>query len=91
MGHWHLQLVLFSEGIIDKRTDKEVTCLSCDEMHGSDFPEYLSLNPNADICVQCHKKQLMSVSRRSLTMQYSGSSWHKSLSHNMYLGFCSMS
>ncbi len=42
--------------VIDERTGEPVTCLSCHQLHGADFPQYLPLDPNMDLCVTCHKK-----------------------------------
>jgi predicted CXXCH cytochrome family protein len=42
--------------IIDSRTEKPVTCLSCHQMHGASFDFYLPLDPTMDLCIQCHKK-----------------------------------
>jgi DmsE family decaheme c-type cytochrome len=42
--------------VINKITNKPVTCISCHKLHGSDYPKYLPLNPDGDLCVQCHKK-----------------------------------
>ncbi len=42
--------------VIDPRTGKPVTCMSCHQLHGSDFPFYLPLNPDMELCLQCHKK-----------------------------------
>ncbi len=43
-------------GIIDKRTNTELTCLSCHKLHGADFEPYLPLDPAMDLCIQCHRK-----------------------------------
>jgi DmsE family decaheme c-type cytochrome len=42
--------------VIDKRTNAPLTCLSCHKMHGSDFENYLPLDPAMDLCIQCHRK-----------------------------------
>jgi len=42
--------------VIDPRTDKPVNCLSCHQMHGARFVMYLPLDPNMELCVQCHKQ-----------------------------------
>jgi predicted CXXCH cytochrome family protein len=42
--------------VIDPRTEEEVTCLSCHQLHGADFAKYLPLNPDMALCIQCHKK-----------------------------------
>ncbi len=42
--------------VIDPRTEEPVTCMSCHKLHGSDFPFYLPLNPDMELCLQCHKK-----------------------------------
>lgn len=42
--------------VIDARTEKPVTCLSCHQMHGSDFEKYLPLDPRMELCIQCHRK-----------------------------------
>ena len=44
------------EAVIDPRDDKPMTCLDCHVMHGSDYDKYLPLNPDQDLCLQCHKK-----------------------------------
>jgi predicted CXXCH cytochrome family protein len=44
------------EGIVDPRTGKNVTCRSCHTMHGSGWPKYLSLDPQMELCIQCHRK-----------------------------------
>jgi predicted CXXCH cytochrome family protein len=41
---------------VDPRTKGPVTCLSCHKLHGSEFKSYLPLNPDGDLCVQCHRK-----------------------------------
>jgi predicted CXXCH cytochrome family protein len=43
-------------GVIDKRTGKAVTCLSCHKLHGADFDKYLPLDPKWELCIQCHKR-----------------------------------
>lgn len=42
--------------IIDVRTDEPVTCLSCHTLHGSGYENYLTLDPEMDLCIQCHKR-----------------------------------
>ena len=42
--------------VIDPRTDEAITCLSCHQLHGADFAHYLPLNPDMDLCIQCHKR-----------------------------------
>lgn len=42
--------------IIDPRTKGPLFCGSCHKMHGSEFKSYLPLNPDGDLCVQCHRK-----------------------------------
>jgi predicted CXXCH cytochrome family protein len=42
--------------VIDARTGVSVTCLSCHTLHGSDYPRYLSLDPEMALCIQCHRK-----------------------------------
>lgn len=42
--------------VIDPRTGKSVTCLSCHQLHGADFDKYLPLNPEMDLCIQCHRE-----------------------------------
>jgi predicted CXXCH cytochrome family protein len=42
--------------VIDIRTKGPVTCVSCHKLHGSEFKPYLPLNPDGDLCVQCHRK-----------------------------------
>ena len=42
--------------VIDPRTGQAVTCMSCHQLHGADFPFYLPLNPDMELCLQCHKK-----------------------------------
>jgi len=41
---------------IDPRTGKQLTCISCHQLHGADFEKYLPLDPTMDLCIQCHKK-----------------------------------
>ena len=42
--------------IIDERTGKPITCISCHQLHGADFEPYLPLDPAMDLCIQCHKR-----------------------------------
>jgi predicted CXXCH cytochrome family protein len=42
--------------IIDPRTNEQVTCLSCHQMHAAPFPQYLPLDPGFELCILCHKK-----------------------------------
>jgi len=42
--------------VTDPRTKGPVTCISCHKLHGSEFKPYLPLNPDGDLCVQCHRK-----------------------------------
>ena len=42
--------------VIDPRTGKPVTCLSCHQLHGPNFEPYLPLNPEMDLCIQCHRR-----------------------------------
>jgi len=42
--------------VIDPRTQEAVNCLSCHQPHGADFEQYLPLNPDMALCVQCHNK-----------------------------------
>jgi predicted CXXCH cytochrome family protein len=42
--------------VIDQRTNEPVTCLSCHKLHGADYEPYLPLNPQMDLCIQCHKR-----------------------------------
>ena len=44
------------EDVIDQRTGKSLDCLSCHQLHGADFPDYLPLNPKMDLCIQCHRR-----------------------------------
>jgi len=44
------------EDVIDPRTGEAVTCLSCHQLHGADFANYLPLDPDMDLCIQCHKR-----------------------------------
>jgi predicted CXXCH cytochrome family protein len=44
------------DDIIDPRTGEGMHCLSCHQLHGADFPQYLPLNPDMALCIQCHKK-----------------------------------
>ena len=43
-------------GFSDQRTKEPVTWLSCHKLHGADFEPCLPLNPEMDLCVQCHKR-----------------------------------
>jgi predicted CXXCH cytochrome family protein len=42
--------------IIDPRTEMPMTCLSCHRLHGSEFEDYLALDPSMDLCIQCHQR-----------------------------------
>ncbi|MBD3163264.1 MAG: hypothetical protein GF346_12375 [Candidatus Eisenbacteria bacterium] len=42
--------------VIDPRTGESVTCLSCHELHDPPFADYLPLDPQMDLCIQCHRK-----------------------------------
>ena len=42
--------------VIDPRTEAAVTCLSCHQMHGARFAQYLPLNPDMELCIQCHNR-----------------------------------
>jgi predicted CXXCH cytochrome family protein len=42
--------------IIDHRTNKPLTCLSCHQLHGADFEPFLPLSPKMDLCIQCHRR-----------------------------------
>lgn len=42
--------------VIDPRSKESVTCMSCHKLHGADFEPYLPLNPDMDLCIQCHKR-----------------------------------
>jgi predicted CXXCH cytochrome family protein len=42
--------------VIDARTEKPVTCVSCHQLHGPDFDKYLPLDPSMDLCIQCHRR-----------------------------------
>ncbi|MBD3335824.1 MAG: hypothetical protein GF355_09945, partial [Candidatus Eisenbacteria bacterium] len=42
--------------VIDRRTGEPVTCLSCHQLHGPDFEDYLPLDPAMDLCIQCHRR-----------------------------------
>jgi predicted CXXCH cytochrome family protein len=44
------------EDVIDPRTGESVTCVSCHQMHGPDFADYLPLDPSSDLCIQCHRR-----------------------------------
>jgi predicted CXXCH cytochrome family protein len=44
------------EDVIDPRTGKAVTCLSCHKLHGASFKPYLPLDPSMDLCIQCLRK-----------------------------------
>jgi len=41
-------------GVIDPRTGRDVTCLSCHGPHGTMFPMILTESPQRALCVQCH-------------------------------------
>ena len=42
--------------VIVARTGESVTCLSCHQLHGADFKQYLPLDPSRDLCIQCHRR-----------------------------------
>ena len=42
--------------VIDPRTEQSVTCLSCHQLHGADFAQYIPLDPTRDLCIQCHRR-----------------------------------
>jgi len=42
--------------VIDPRTKEQVTCMSCHQLHGAKFSPYLPLNPDMELCLQCHDK-----------------------------------
>ncbi|RME23174.1 MAG: hypothetical protein D6800_10210 [Candidatus Zixiibacteriota bacterium] len=42
--------------VIDPRTKKPMTCLSCHQLHGAKFKPYLPLSPDMDLCIQCHRR-----------------------------------
>jgi len=44
------------KGIVDPRNNTELTCLSCHKLHGADFDPYLPLDPQMDLCIQCHRR-----------------------------------
>jgi predicted CXXCH cytochrome family protein len=41
-------------GVIDPRSGKELSCLSCHSPHGTQFPSLLTDSPQRSLCVQCH-------------------------------------
>lgn len=41
---------------IDPRDGKPLTCISCHKLHGADFEPYMPLDPNSDLCIQCHTR-----------------------------------
>ena len=45
----------FGPGVIDPRTGKTLTCLSCHDPHGTAHQSTLTDNPQRALCVQCHK------------------------------------
>ncbi len=42
-------------GIVDPRNSKTMDCLSCHQLHGAPFPDYLPFDPKMELCIQCHK------------------------------------
>ncbi len=42
-------------GILDPRTQKTLTCLSCHDVHGSALPSLLTFAKERALCIQCHK------------------------------------
>jgi predicted CXXCH cytochrome family protein len=42
--------------VIDARTEEPVTCLSCHQLHGANFEQYLPLDPTRELCLQCHRR-----------------------------------
>jgi len=42
--------------VIDPRSGKPVTCLSCHKLHGAAFDQYLPFSQEMDLCIQCHRK-----------------------------------
>jgi DmsE family decaheme c-type cytochrome len=42
--------------VIDPRTNTTLVCTSCHKLHGADYKMYLPLDPERDLCIQCHKK-----------------------------------
>jgi predicted CXXCH cytochrome family protein len=42
--------------VIDPRTELSVTCLSCHQLHGANFEQYIPLDPTRDLCLQCHRR-----------------------------------
>jgi predicted CXXCH cytochrome family protein len=42
--------------VLDPRTKTTLVCTSCHQLHGADFKPYLPLDPERELCIQCHKK-----------------------------------
>lgn len=42
-------------GILDPRTQKTLTCLSCHDVHGTALPSLLTFAKERALCIQCHK------------------------------------
>jgi DmsE family decaheme c-type cytochrome len=42
--------------ILDPRTKTTLVCTSCHKLHGADYKLYLPLDPERELCIQCHKK-----------------------------------
>jgi predicted CXXCH cytochrome family protein len=47
----------FGPGVVDPRTGRTLTCLSCHDPHGTAYPAILVDNPQRALCVQCHKSE----------------------------------
>lgn len=44
------------EDIVNPKTGGSMNCLSCHQLHGADYENYLPLDPKMALCLQCHKK-----------------------------------
>jgi predicted CXXCH cytochrome family protein len=42
-------------GVLDPRTQKTLTCLSCHDVHGTANPTLLTFAKERALCIQCHK------------------------------------
>lgn len=42
----------------DPRTGKMMTCVSCHGIHGAEHPFITPADPQRDLCIQCHNKEL---------------------------------
>jgi predicted CXXCH cytochrome family protein len=42
-------------GIVDPRTQRTLTCLSCHDVHGTPLPMLMTFARERELCIQCHK------------------------------------